>query len=186
LADSPGRLADHVERIGGMADVDVHVCSVEALQRLLDLGATPRELMHHWERWGWQQQGRAVYLLAWREGWPVGRTTLTRASKYPTVRDTYRCLGEMNALEATPQGEGIGTAIIGAAEVTASAAGASWLGLAVCLDNVDAKALHERLGYTDWGRGEVIDEWNEPEGFGRPGRRHADPCNYLVKRLPTK
>jgi hypothetical protein len=62
--------------------VDVQTCSAEALQRLLDLRATPTDLMYHRERWSWQQQGRAIYLLAWRDGGPVGRTTLTKASKW--------------------------------------------------------------------------------------------------------
>jgi hypothetical protein len=65
-----------------MSSVGVQICSAEALQRLLDLGVTPTELMYHQERWSWQQQGRAVYLLAWRDCRPVGRVTLTKASKY--------------------------------------------------------------------------------------------------------
>lgn len=89
----------------------------------------------------------------------------------------------MNALEARPQGQGIGTATIGAAENEAARRGASVVGLAVEVDNDGARRLYERLGYVQWGHGLVIDRWTERDDRGEVVREHADECFYFTKRL---
>lgn len=165
--------------------VSVRPCTAEDLTHLAAFGATPRDLAHHRERLGWQDEGRAVHLLAWRDERPAGRVTLTSESKYPGVREAHPGLREVNALEAEVPGQGVGTALIRAAEETARRAGAPAIGLAVGADNPGARALYERLGYVGWGGGEVIDEWDENDGSGRPGAHHADACDYLVKPLPA-
>jgi len=90
---------------------------------------------------------------------------------------------EMNALEADPAGQGTGTAIIEAAEALSASRGARRIGLAVEIDNDGARRLYERLGYTDWGHGRVIDRWTERGDNGEPIEEHADECFYLTKLL---
>ena len=166
-----------------MDSVDVQPCSPEDMDRLAACGLPATVMAHHDERWAMQQRGEARYLLAWRGGEPVGRVSLLRESKYRPVRARFEDLVEMNALEATPQGQGIGTAVIRAAEASALDGGARWMGLAVAPDNVGALRLYARLGYRDWGHGDVVDEWTERDEHGSVVAEHRTPCRYLVKEL---
>lgn len=166
-----------------MDPVCVLPCSAEAIQQL-EASALPAATMaHHRERWAMQQRGGARYLLAWRSGRVIGRVTLLHESKYVPVRQRLSGLVEMNALEATPPRQGIGTALIRAGEEAARAIDRRWIGLAVAPDNVGAARLYARLGYTDWGHGEVLDEWTEHDGAGAVVQEHRTPCRYLVRAL---
>jgi GNAT superfamily N-acetyltransferase len=130
-----------------------------------------------------QEAGTAVYLLAWRGAELAGRCTLLTASKYHQVRQVLGIFPEMNALEARPQGQGTGTKIIACAENIARARGATLTGLAVEVSNQGARRLYERLGYRDWGRGLIIDEWDETDPAGRVVSTNHDPCHYLTKLI---
>ena len=57
------------------------------------------------------------------------------------------------------------------------------LGLAVELSNVNARRLYERYGFIDWGRGEVVDDWEELADDGTVLVGHHDVCTYLVLEL---
>ena len=168
-----------------MDRVDVLPFSAEAITRLAGLGLPATTMARHRERWAMQQRGEARYLVAWRAGEPVGRVTVLGESKYVPVRDRLGSLVEMNALEATPQGQGVGTRLIHAAEADARAGGARWMGLAVAPDNPGAQRLYERLGYRDWGHAEVLDEWTERDAEGAVVAEHRTPCRYLVKALES-
>jgi len=109
--------------------VEARPCTAEDIERLRTGDLRPLDLRHHQERWASQQRGEAVYLLAWRGAEVFGRVTLLLRSKYEEVRQTIQDATEMNALEARPQGEGIGTALIQAAELEAARRGASTIGL---------------------------------------------------------
>jgi GNAT superfamily N-acetyltransferase len=103
--------ADPVEVI-----TDVRTCSFGDMEILRQTDVAPLDMRHHEERCARQLREEAVYLLAWRGTQVVGRGTLLLQSKYPEVRSALPELAEMNALEARPQGEGIGTALIRAGE----------------------------------------------------------------------
>lgn len=103
--------------------VEARPCTAEDIERLRTGDWRPLDLRHHQERWASQQRGEAVYLLAWRGAEVFGRVTLLLRSKYEEVRQTIQAATEMNALEARPQGEGIGTALIQAAELEAARRG---------------------------------------------------------------
>lgn len=144
-------------------------------------------LHHHEECFAQQQRGEATYLLAWDGRVNVGMATLLTASKYPEV--ARRCAGadgsgpvEINALEASPQGRGTGTALLAAAEDRARALGRGTIGLACTLDNTRARRLYERMGYELLEGLQVLDVWTEYRADGE-GPRHEDPCVYLVKEL---
>lgn len=152
------------------------------LKRLLAT-SDDRTRLHHAERAAMQGRGEATYLVAWRAEAPCGRATLFHRSKYEEVRERLGDFPEVNALEATPQGEGIGSQIIAAAEERARSLGFDLIGLAVEHDNVLARRLYDRLGYVDWGGGELVDRWVERATGGSVVREHADPCAYLLKTL---
>ncbi len=109
--------------------------------------------------------------------------TLTRWSKYPQVRAALGDFPEMNALEAHPPGRGVGSTLVPAAEAVALSWGATAIGLAVGTDNPAAQRLYRRLGYTDWGRGLIVDEWVETDAGGAVSVTHRDSCAYLTKGL---
>lgn len=165
-----------------MDPVVVRPCSADDLSRLKRSVVPADALAHHRERCGMQQRGAARYLLAWSGDTVVGRVTLLHASKYAGVRERG-ALWEMNALEAVPQGRGVGTLLVTAAEEVARAEGPGVLGLAVEPSNAGALRLYERLGYRDWGDGMVLDEWTERGTDGRVLREHRTPCRYLLKAL---
>jgi len=122
-------------------------------------------------------------LLAWRGAKVVGRATLLLRSRYPEVRSVLPELAEINALEVRPQGEGTGTALILAAEREARHRSVPIAGLAVDITNDRAQRLYERLGYTMWARGLVIDRWMQRASDGQVLGEQAVECFYLTKQL---
>ena len=53
-------------------------------------------------------------------------------------------------------------------------------------DNERARRLYDRLGYRDWGRGTVVDEWAERDENGNVLVLHRDECSYLVRSLAAR
>jgi ribosomal protein S18 acetylase RimI-like enzyme len=167
-----------------VGSVEVGPCTLDSMRVLEELATDGAELAHHRQRWAWQNRGIAIYLLAWQDDLVVGRATLLKGSKYEEVRAAFPRAWEMNALEARPQGRGVGTRLIAEAERHAAACHAPVLGLAVGPDNTGARRLYRRLGYGETQLREVIDEWDERDELGRVIRVHADACLYLMKPLP--
>lgn len=176
--------------VAGVSPVDsrrvklrVEPCSESDLEHLLSQDLTLHVAAHHRERFALQRSGVASYLLAWRGPQNVGRATIYNESKYEPVRAAHPGAAEINALEAEPRRQGIGTAIITAAELVAARQGRASMGLAVEPSNPGARRLYERLGYVLWGRGEVVDEWVESGTHGK--FVHQNPCDYLIKPLSS-
>jgi ribosomal protein S18 acetylase RimI-like enzyme len=143
----------------------------------------PAAQHHIRARWEVQQSGEGVYLIAWRDGEIVGQTMLLRRSKYDEVHADADP-AEINALHAYVRRQGIGTAIIRAAEeIAAGEWDRSAIGLAVGLDNDRARALYERLGYEPWSGPRVVDHWTEQAADGTVVRTHSDSCQYLLKKF---
>lgn len=163
-------------------DVLVRPAGEDDRQKLLSV-LDARARLHHEERILMQDRGEATYIVAWRGDQPCGRATLFHCSKYDEVCCLLGRFPELNALEATPQGEGIGSQIIACAESVARSMDQSLIGLAVEHENVRARQLYERLGFRDWGGGDVVDRWNERDALGVVVGEHADVCAYLIKPL---
>ncbi|TCO51777.1 putative N-acetyltransferase YhbS [Kribbella antiqua] len=141
---------------------------------------------HHLRaRWETQEHGDGLFLLAHRDGEVVGHTMLLRQSKYAEVRAADDPV-EINALHAYVQNQGIGTAIIRAAEALATDWGRNAIGLAVEPDNPAARRLYERLGYRQWPGSQVVDTWTEQDAAGVVVRTHNDACDYLLKKLTPR
>lgn len=145
------------------------------------LSGEPARQHHIRARWDIQQSDGGVYLIAERDGEIVGQTILLRHSKYGELRADADP-AEINALQAYVRRQGVGTAIIRAAEaIAADEWKRSAIGLAVELDNDQARSLYERLGYKPWSGPQLLDYWTEQAADGRVVRTHSDPCEYLLK-----
>ena len=163
---------------------DIRPATSAEVDQLIEAEQHPAAREHLRERWAQQLRGEALFLLARRDGAVVGHTMLLRESKYPMVQAKYEP-AEINALHAYVQGQGIGTAIVAAAEGIAAEWGRAYVGLAVGLDNPGARRLYERLGYEQWTNGQVLDEWTEKDADGNIIRSHRDLCEYLLKPLTS-
>ncbi|MFJ9434617.1 GNAT family N-acetyltransferase [Streptomyces sp. NPDC101490] len=162
---------------------DIRPCraaDVPLLDRHLPAPGAPTR---HADRFARQETGAGAYLVAWRDGVPVGHGQLRRdGCAAPEVRAAVDDCPEFNGLHvrADLRGLGIGTALIRAAEERSLARGHAFLGLGVGHDNPRAAALYARLGYTPVV--EYTDRWSRTDAAGRV-HEHADPCTFLVRRL---
>jgi GNAT superfamily N-acetyltransferase len=156
--------------------------SADVEQLIAGVAEYPAAQHHLRARWDTQECGDGLFLLAHRDGEIVGQTMLLRQSKYAEVRADADPV-EINALSAVVFNQGIGTAIIRAAEAIAVDWNRSAIGLAVGADNPKARRLYERLDYRPWSGPPVIDEWTEQAANGTVVRAHADECDYFLKSL---
>jgi GNAT superfamily N-acetyltransferase len=141
----------------------------------------------HWftDRLARQQRGGGVVLVAWLEGRPVGEVFLEcEPAAEPEVRRQLPGVPRLGHLEVLGPlwGQGIGTALIGAAEGTARQLGHERIVLGVGLDNPKARRLYERLGYADWGQGTVVGTGVEYPDDGPPVPL-SEVCDMLIRRL---
>jgi GNAT superfamily N-acetyltransferase len=144
--------------------------------------AEPAAQHHLRARWRTQERGEGLFLLAHRGGDIVGHAMLLRRSRYAELRAAEDPV-EINALHAYVRNQGIGTAIIRAAEAIAAGWNRPTIGLAVSPDNPKARRLYERLGYIQWDGPPVLDTWTEQDADGNVVRTHNDRCVYLLKSL---
>jgi ribosomal protein S18 acetylase RimI-like enzyme len=164
-----------------MVNVEVRQCTEADLAALLAREPDPARRHLEVERFESQQRGECALLLAWSDGAVVGRVRLRWWSKYIEVLDALGEFPEINALDAWPPGEGIGTQVIAVCERVAAERGDEQMGIGVEITNTGARRLYERLGYEPWG--DVIDEWSEVDADGNVTVMHHDPCVYLVKNI---
>ncbi|MER5967408.1 GNAT family N-acetyltransferase [Streptomyces sp. NPDC002057] len=153
---------------------------VPLLDRWLPAPGAPTR---HADRFARQEAGTGTYLLAWRDGVPAGHGQVRwDGCAAPEVRTEVGDCPEFNGLDVRPElrGQGVGTALIRAAEELARERGAAFLGLGVGHDNPRAAALYERLGYTPVVAYTDRWSWTDPRGVGHD---EADACTFLVRRL---
>jgi GNAT superfamily N-acetyltransferase len=140
---------------------------------------------HFTDRLARQQDGRGVLLVAWLDGRPVGNGSLSwEPADHPEMHRHLPGVPELSHLEVVGPlwGQGIGTALIRAAEATARQFGHDRLILGVGVDNPKARRLYERLGYVDWDHGTIVGTWTERGPDGLPVTL-SETCHVLVKRL---
>lgn len=146
---------------------------------------SPGRTQRHAMRFEKQQQGLSTFLVAWSDGIPVGTAQiLWQGCEAPEVRERFPECPELNGLGVWPpqlRSQGIGTAIIRAAETQAHRCGHHRIGLGVDDRNYRAASLYLRLGYQETDC-HYLDRYHY---LDENGLRHevADACRFLVKQL---
>jgi GNAT superfamily N-acetyltransferase len=143
-----------------------------------------RPASRHVERAIGQRTGRAVYLLAWEEGAPVGHSFVKWPGELTSRQARTEGCVEVEDLYVVPEARerGIGGALLEASEACARRAGYTRIGLAVALENDRARRLYAHHGYRDAGHGVFTLRWTslDDEGLEQTWR---EQCTYLVKDL---
>lgn len=112
------------------------------------------------EMWRLQVLGRSMLLVAWAGDVPVGSGQL----------DLGGAPIELKNLNVRPdrRGQGVGTALVVAAEAWMCAHGHTRLSLGVAVDNPAARRLYERLGYVATGEMSTVTyDYVDAEGLAR-------------------
>lgn len=147
------------------------------------LASQPTE--KHRVRLAMQQQGQALYLVAWQGEEPVGHVLLkwdgtvdepmaSQLADCPDIEDLW--------VRPDLRSRGIGSLLLGTAEDLARQRGFSQVGLGVGIDNLRALALYQRRGYQDSGLGDFLHAVYYRDDQGRQ-RVRWETCTYLIKRL---
>lgn len=165
--------------------VEIRVCGGEDIDLLDRCMPSEGETSFHRQRFERQQDGGGTYLVAWRDKQPVGHLEIRWSGcSAPAVKCSVPACPELNALGVWPPGErgqGVGTALLLAAEEKARARKFRIVGLGVAEDNFRAGALYARLGYMTRGpRYHDNWSWTDEEGVVREESRWA---TFLIKHL---
>lgn len=153
---------------------------------LLDAHLDARRLAgRHAERYEQQRRGALTYLIAWRDGLPVGHAMARWTGAMDEfVSSRIADCAHIEDLFVTPalRSGGVGSRILAHAERLALGRGFARIGLAVGIDNPRARSLYERRGYADAGFGifEIGGTYRDIDGVER---RWREVCEYLVKGL---
>jgi ribosomal protein S18 acetylase RimI-like enzyme len=165
--------------------LDIRPIGTDDLDRVCDaMPWRPRRL--HASRTNRQGQGVAAYLIAWREGSPVGHALLRWGDGIRSPRAREQDCAEVEDLyvHENHRGRGAGEALLARAEDEAVARGFELIGLGVGVDGEfdAARRLYERRGYADAGYGVFEDRWRivGDDGTVEEGGRQV---RYLVKPL---
>jgi GNAT superfamily N-acetyltransferase len=143
-----------------------------------------RQPSRHAERTLGQRAGRAQYLIAWKDGAPVGHSFVKWPGELGSRQARAEGCAEIEDLFVVPdqRGFGIGTALLDASEQCALREGYDTIGLAVALENDGARRLYARTGYRDAGHGVFTLRWTSLDDRGID-RTWREQCTYLTKKL---
>ncbi|HEX5116617.1 MAG TPA: GNAT family N-acetyltransferase [Pseudonocardiaceae bacterium] len=165
--------------------VTVRPCEAHDLALLRAHIPTPGHPERHATRFERQQRGRSTFLIAWIDDVPVGAgEVLWGGCAAPEINQHYPHCPELSGLDVWPpelRSQGIGTALVRAAEGLARQRGCRQIGLGVEDTNLRAAALYLRLGYQETGR-QYLDRYQYTDNDG-VRRDAADPARFLVKTL---
>ncbi|EOD67559.1 N-acetyltransferase GCN5 [Amycolatopsis vancoresmycina DSM 44592] len=132
-----------------------------------------------------QRNGLGVLFVAWLGDRPAGDVYLwLERAEEEAIRWHLPGVALLTHLEVVGdlRNRGLGSALIHAVERYLVEEGHERVALAVRTDNVGAARLYRRLGYWDWGHGEVICYARTTLPDGRV-RSEAEFCHVLVKQL---
>ena len=163
----------------------IRPCREDDPDLLEAVSPSPGTSRFHHRRLERQVAGEAVYLIAWLDEAPVGNLCLILAGPdNPQARAGLPTGPEINAFDVVGpvRNQGIGTALIAAAEQHARDLGHTATVLGVEVHNHAAHRLYRRLGYRDWSRGEMRDSytWTDDAGVAH---EHEEIVLWLSKPL---
>lgn len=166
--------------------MEIRSCSLEDLGALRAQWPTPGSDIHG-AHFAAQQRGTATYLVAWRDGKPLGSGMVqwegcvgrNAALAYPG------CV-EVNHLQvrAEERGKGVGSGLLSAGEAMIRSRGFSEAAVGVGLDNEEAARLYRRLGYEQTGVRDVTSyTWVDADGTAHD---ETEDDELLVKTLVAR
>jgi len=184
-----------LERLGLFRKADKDVDAVQAREavdiRPLSADELPlveRTLLRypgkHQERLEAQARGECLYLIAWREGDPVGHLNLRLGGRKLSERATRIGAAQIEDLRVDERNRrrGVATRLMQRAEAEADERGFGALGLGVDVDNRPARALYAKEGYEESGFGRFAVSYPYLDEQGVERQAH-ETCTYLIKRL---
>jgi len=141
----------------------------------------------HRERLGRQDEGEAIYLVAWCGNFPVGHLLLewsgttdgqmqSRLVHCPNLEDLF--------VAPRYRSKGVGSRLLQEAEARAQQEGYAHIGLGVAVDNTGARRLYQRQGYVDAGFGEYKTGGSYLDQEGKE-QTWEEICCYFVKRIQS-
>ncbi len=162
--------------------IQARQCSVDDLPQLHSTWPSSAEV--HDRHFAGQLAGTQTLIVAWQRGMALGSAVVRWASQDLTeVLSAYPGVVEMAHLQVRSdvRRRGVGTCLAEAAERLARRRGAHWLGLAAGVDNLEARALYECLGYRRTG----IVERSEYCFMDESGTEHqaVEWNEYLIRDL---
>lgn len=168
----------------GSGLVVVRPCGAEDLAPLLATWPVASDVHdRHFTR---QLSGEVTLLVAWQDGEAVGSVVIRwQPQERGEVDTTYPGVVEIAHLQVRldRRSRGVGTRLIQAAENVAEVRKVPWLGLGVGVENPEAAALYERLGYTRTG---IVTRSEYDYVDENAVAQHAVEWDeYLVKSLPV-
>ena len=170
------------------------------LQRTIDIRPLEKDELHrlhnfpfskmetHRRRFGLQQTGKLIFLIAWWRDLPVGQALLNwQGGDASAVPPQIRAHPEVASLFVTPfyRRSGIATQLLDTVERIAFAHEYDHIGLCLWVDNHHARTLYEQRGYQlkdakpYIARGSYIDK----RGLRRNWEEHRI---YMVKNLTAQ
>lgn len=140
---------------------------------------------HHAPRFARHREGVSTFLVAWRDGVPVGSCeVLWNGCEAPEVRAVHPGCAEINGLGLWPEtlrSQSVGTSLIEAAEQLVREQGRDCVGLGVEKNNPRTEDLYKSLGYR--ASTPYLDCWSYEDSEGHL-HRVADACIFMVKFFP--
>lgn len=165
-----------------MGDIEVRPCSEQDLEIIRLRWPTRGDI--HGSHHARQLEGAATYLVAWRGEEPLGSGMVQWGGPVgPAARAELPTAVEVNHLHVREsfRGQGVGRALVGAAEDLVAQHGDEQVVLGVSRDNPGARRLYLRLGYVPTGVVEVSEyDWTDDEGVTHHAVEHDE---ILVKAL---
>jgi ribosomal protein S18 acetylase RimI-like enzyme len=138
----------------------------------------------HASRFVRHRDGLSTFLIAWRDGVPVGSCeVLWEGCRAPEVRAVHPDCSEISGLGLWPEtlrSQPVGTALIRAAEQLALDRGCFSVGVGVEKNNPRTQDLYKRLGYRPSTPYLDCGSYEDSAGLTH---RVADACWFMVKQL---
>ncbi|WP_026249124.1 GNAT family N-acetyltransferase [Streptomyces sp. LaPpAH-108] len=160
--------------------MDIAVCRAADVPLLDRALPGPGRTSFHARRFARQRAGECTYLVAWRDGRPVGSAEM-RWIGCTAPEVTVGC-PEIGGVAVRPEerSRGIGSGLIRACEGLARERGIAVVGIGVAKDNPRAAALYARLGYRP-----LVEYADRYAYVGEDGRTQecVDMCTFLTRRV---
>lgn len=169
-----------------MKDLEIRACTDDDLDVLRSRWVTAGDVheAHHAR----QSEGRATYLVAWRDDEPLGSGMVQWAGCVGlSARSAFPDAVEINHLQVRAQfrGHGLGQLLIETAEALAAQRGRNQIAVGVSEGNRDAERLYVRLGYRPTGVFDVSEyDWADDDGVVHHEVEHDEILVKETHRSP--